>query len=85
MVINCMSIEYEVFIANSKLYFICCSVVVADEKKLEAVMDVVLVVCSGCTAHGTCVYTTVSTVAEIEENYRYASCDCEPYWEGNVT
>ena len=58
------------------------SIIIADEKKLEAVMEIVLVVCSGCSSHGTCNYTNIREVSDEDENYRFATCHCEPYWEG---
>ena len=55
---------------------------VVDSKNLEAVIDVVIVLCSGCNGHGTCNYTNIRAVANNSDNFRYAACICEPYWEG---
>ena len=53
-----------------------------DEKNLEAVIEVVFVVCSGCNDHGTCNYNVIRGVSENNDNFRYATCDCQPYWDG---
>ena len=58
------------------------SVAVIDEKSLEAVLQVVLVVCSGCNNHGTCDYTNIRAVSDIYDTSRYATCNCDSYWDG---
>ena len=55
-----------------------------DEKNLEAVIDVVFVVCSGCSDHGTCNYNVIRGVSDNNENFRYATCNCEPFWDGEL-
>ena len=58
------------------------SVAVVDEKNLIAVLQVVLVFCSGCNSHGTCDYTNIRAVSEIYDTFRYATCNCQSYWDG---
>ena len=53
-----------------------------DSKNLATVINVVLVVCSGCNGHGVCNYTNIRGIAETNDDYRYATCECEQYWEG---
>ena len=60
------------------------SVSVVDSKNLVAELNVVFVVCSGCNEHGTCNFTHIRAISETDENYRFATCVCEPYWDGEL-
>ncbi|XP_052249684.1 uncharacterized protein LOC127857318 [Dreissena polymorpha] len=56
------------------------SVTVTDSKNVSApILDIVLVVCSLCSSHGTC-NTSVLREAHGNPNYKLATCQCEPYW-----
>ncbi|KAH3701384.1 hypothetical protein DPMN_076382 [Dreissena polymorpha] len=62
--------------------FICCSITVTDSKNVSApILDIVIVVCSLCSGHGTC-NTSVFREAQGNPNHKLATCQCEPYWTG---
>ena len=55
-----------------------------DSRNLEAGINVVMIVCSGCNGHGSCNYTDIRTITGTNDNFRYATCICEPYWDGKA-
>ena len=64
------------------VFLIDCSVTVIDSKNVSApILDIVLVVCSLCSGHGTC---NTSVLREVHDNpnFKLATCQCEPYWAG---
>ncbi|KAH3882943.1 hypothetical protein DPMN_006890 [Dreissena polymorpha] len=59
------------------------SVTVTDSNNVSApILDIVLVVCSLCSGHGTC-NTSVLRETHGNPNYKLATCQCELYWTGD--
>ncbi|KAL3861926.1 hypothetical protein ACJMK2_007937, partial [Sinanodonta woodiana] len=58
-------------------------VTVEDDKGFQASpLDVLIIVCTGCRDHGSCDYETIRTDPRSTDQYKYATCQCQPYWEG---
>ncbi|XP_052253079.1 fibrillin-1-like [Dreissena polymorpha] len=59
------------------------TITVTDSKNVSApILDIVIVVCSLCSGHGTC-NTSVFREAQGNPNHKLATCQCEPYWTGD--
>ncbi|KAK7478693.1 hypothetical protein BaRGS_00030078, partial [Batillaria attramentaria] len=41
-----------------------------------------VVICSGCSGHGTCDFSLYSSAENGDYNFQYASCVCDPAWDG---
>ncbi|XP_053372749.1 uncharacterized protein LOC123561027 [Mercenaria mercenaria] len=46
-------------------------------------LDVVIVLCTGCTSHGVCNTSVIREDVKSTDNFKYATCICEPYWTGD--
>ncbi|KAL3837566.1 hypothetical protein ACJMK2_022914, partial [Sinanodonta woodiana] len=60
------------------------SVTVEDNHGVQApALELTLLVCSGCSNHGSCDFTQERRDNRSTTHFKYVTCNCSPYWEGN--
>ncbi|KAL3837565.1 hypothetical protein ACJMK2_022913 [Sinanodonta woodiana] len=60
------------------------SVTVEDNHGVQApALELTLLVCSGCSSHGNCDFTQERQDNRSTTHFKYVTCNCRPYWEGN--
>lgn len=70
-------------ISAMRAHFYVFSVIAIDEQGVNSPeLSVIIVLCSGCSDHGTCNFTKVRPDSTAE--FKYATCECEPYWTGGI-
>ncbi|KAL4229260.1 Mucin-4 [Mactra antiquata] len=45
-------------------------------------VDVIVVLCTGCNNNGVCNHSLIRDDPNSTENFKYATCECTPYWTG---
>ena len=59
------------------------SITVVDNQNVYAeAIDVIIVLCTGCSEHGSCDFTTFRQDNVTTETFKIATCNCSKYWEG---
>ncbi|KAL3836485.1 hypothetical protein ACJMK2_021917, partial [Sinanodonta woodiana] len=59
-------------------------VVAEDDSGLQSPALVLNIwLCSGCSGHGSCIYTQERADTRATPNFKYAACKCDMYWEGS--
>ena len=72
------------YIVAFKTYYILFSISAIDDKQAQASpIDVEIIVCSGCSGHGSCVYN-VTRDPDSESQFNLATCDCNTGWQGQL-
>ncbi|XP_053372966.1 uncharacterized protein LOC123561091 [Mercenaria mercenaria] len=59
------------------------SMTAKDDKGVNSPpVDIVIVLCTNCNSHGVCNNSVIRDDERSTDNFKYAMCECEPYWEG---
>ncbi|XP_053372974.1 uncharacterized protein LOC123561094 [Mercenaria mercenaria] len=59
------------------------SMTAKDDKGVNSPpVDIVIVLCTNCSSHGVCNNSVIRDDERSTDNFKYAMCECEPYWEG---
>ncbi|XP_053372780.1 uncharacterized protein LOC123559692 [Mercenaria mercenaria] len=75
------TVDVNVLVSSTDPVYV--SVSASDDRGVNApVVDIVVVLCTGCNAHGVCNNSVIREDLKSTDSFKYATCVCEPYWTG---